>query len=240
MELFIELCKEGKINELKTYKMNLQDIDNYTENANYAENVFGFRLSCEYGHLEVAKWLIDISLKGKGYEKYGAIDIHSNGNEYEFINSCRNGHLEIAKWLIEISQTHKEYMKFGLINIHARNEDAFINSCWYGYLKVAKWLYLLDNGKFDIKIINEQYCNIKNNKLLTRLIGNDYKNNSRIKKEYLKEYNKWKIRIIIRMSGKLIKFYNYIMEKSYSPKGVGYLRANDDFNDKINNITIKC
>ena len=142
-----------------------------------------------------------------------------------FIELCKEG---------KINELEKYYSEHLPINIHADTEDAFGLSCKNNKLDTTKWLYLLDRRNFDINVINNNYDYIKNNKSLTRLIACDYKNNSWIKKEYTKEYNKWKLRIIIKTSGKLMKFYNYIMEKSYSPKGIGYLRAHDDFNNKTN------
>ena len=310
MDLFLELCIDGNINELKKYYIAHPDTDihvddelafimscktghlevakwlielSHTENTYvkiipiniHADNEGAFKWSCSNGHLDVAKWLIKLSQTEKEYAKMGLINIHAT-NEYAFRWSCANGHLEIAKWLIEISknnniglinihansedafslsvrydhlevarwlielsQTEKEYEKMGLINIHSQDDFPFFLSCAYNHLDASKWLYLLDRRNFNIDVINVRYDYIKNNKPLVRIIGFDYKNNNRIRKEYLKEYHKWKLRCIIRMCGKLMKFYNYIMEKSYSPKGIGYIRACDDFNDKIENSTIK-
>ena len=104
MERFITLCKNGNINELQKYYSTHQDINIH------AIDEYAFRLSCENGHIEVAKWLIELSQ----YKNFGLINIHAN-NEYAFRYSCANGQLEVAKWLIELSHDKT----FGLINIHA-------------------------------------------------------------------------------------------------------------------------
>ena len=57
-----------------------------------------FRYSCDYGNIEIAKWLYSL----------GNVNIHAN-NDYAFRYSCDNGHIEIAKWLYSL----------GGINIHA-------------------------------------------------------------------------------------------------------------------------
>ena len=60
------------------------DIDVHTDN----ECVF--RYSCQYGYLNIAKWLVSI---------FGDINIHAE-NDYAFRWSCENGHRNIIKWLV--------------------------------------------------------------------------------------------------------------------------------------------
>ena len=86
---------------------------------------------CDQGHIDVAKWLIDLSRK----PEFTLINIHAN-NDRAFIRSCRQGHLNIAKWLIDLSRQ----ADFTLIDIHSGGEEAFIESCSEGHLDVAKWL----------------------------------------------------------------------------------------------------
>ena len=117
----------------------------------------------------------------------------------------------------------------GLINIHAENECAFVYSCSFRRLEVAKWIYLLDKGKFDVQYINENYEYIKDDKNFVRIIGFDYKNNNFLRKEYKNEYCKWKFKTYIKIICKILKFYKYVLEKSYSPKGIGYIRTKNDF-----------
>jgi hypothetical protein len=124
---FIDYIKEGNLNKAKKF---LQENPIYDI---HAKNEFAFRSSCSNGHLDVSKWLWDIS--------YHKINIHS-GNEEAFRWSCRRGHLEVAKWLWDISD-HK-------INIHVDNEDVFRSSCNNGHIEVAKWLWNIPNHKINI------------------------------------------------------------------------------------------
>jgi len=93
-----------------------------------------FRWACENGHLEVAKWLLQL-----GNEMSSPIDIHGH-DEHAFRWACANGHLEVAKWLWllgnEISSP---------IDIHAHDEYVFRCACKEGHLEIAKWLLLLGN-----------------------------------------------------------------------------------------------
>ncbi len=53
----------------------------------YISYNYTFRVICSHGHLEVAKWLLEV---------------HPNmipNYEFEFALTCQNGHLEVAQWL---------------------------------------------------------------------------------------------------------------------------------------------
>ena len=88
-EQFINLVKEDNLIGLKELWKSSSDKVNFCYNNEYT-----FILSCENGHLEVAKWLWE------NFEH--KIDIHYY-DEDTFRRSCKNGHLEVAKWLWEIS-----------------------------------------------------------------------------------------------------------------------------------------
>ncbi len=90
---------------------------------------YTFRVICSHGHLEVAKWLLEV---------------HPNmipNYEFEFALTCQNGHLEVAQWLLQINPT---------INISAINEHAFRSACFNGHLEVAQWLRSLMPFKYII------------------------------------------------------------------------------------------
>ena len=121
-----------------------------------------FKTSCEYGHLDIAKWLWKIYGGFRGcflafesacvnghlnimkwlYEmnNYNIIVNYSN----VFMYSCENGHIEAANWLL--NNFNKK------INIHHEDEYAFRWSCHNGHLNIAKWLYKL--GKHSNSEVN--------------------------------------------------------------------------------------
>ena len=84
--LFLQVCGYGLINYakylFKNYKINIH------KNADCA-----FRYSCATGHLQAAKWLIDLSK-----QLNSPIDIHA-WNDYVYRYSKQNGHLELYEWL---------------------------------------------------------------------------------------------------------------------------------------------
>ena len=87
---------------------------------------------CGNGHIEAAKWLLQLSQEIKS-----PIDIRAN-NDYAFRWSCRNGKIEMAKWLWQLSQEIKSP-----INIRTYDDFAFKMSCNCGHVEVAKWLCTL-------------------------------------------------------------------------------------------------
>ena len=122
-DIFIRACMNGFLSYgiflLKEYKI---DIHARTECA--------FRYSCENGHIEIAKWLIQL---GESLE-YGKINIHIY-NEYVFRHSCENGHIQIANWLIYLGESEE----YGKIDIHVGDEWAFRYSCENGHIQIAQW-----------------------------------------------------------------------------------------------------
>ena len=84
-----------------------------------------FRLSCEFGHIEVIQWLCDIAHITPKEAKMN--------NNQAFILSCENGHLNVSQWL---------YNTFHITREEATIHDnlAFRSSCVNGHLMVAQWL----------------------------------------------------------------------------------------------------
>ena len=63
--IFSEICKRGFL-EYATYLIDNHDIDIHNNNE------YAFRLSCRYGQLKIAQWLIQLGET----TCYGKIDIH--------------------------------------------------------------------------------------------------------------------------------------------------------------------
>jgi ankyrin repeat protein len=134
-----------------------------------------FKYMCKNGHLEVAKWLLQIKPNismSRNYKyafadacKYGHLELakwllevkptyapviyneygYSNANHLAFYNVCETGHLEVAQWLLTIKPS---------INISARNEHSFRRACENGYLHLAKWLLQI-KPTIDIFAVND-------------------------------------------------------------------------------------
>src|SRR6056297_1461905 len=143
-EHFINACKKGHFNTAKQLYIDHSNVIDIHYNDEEA-----FRLSCLYGHIEIAKWLIQL-----GHEEGRPIDIHAR-YESAFCFSCGNGNLEVAKWLIQL--TFPKVIQRGStgappqygkdegypIDIHAQDEYAFRLSCGNGHLEIVKWLIQL-------------------------------------------------------------------------------------------------
>jgi ankyrin repeat protein len=159
--------------ELAKYILELNPDINIQKNDNMI-----FIVTCSYGHLEVAKWLlklinptmndfyyinkgfINACLQGKLLVAEWLVSLVSNYDilEFEkaFESACENGHLEVAQWLIKVKPN---------INISARDEYSFRFACKNNHLEVAQWLLFF---KPDINIFIRKHeaftdaCNMGN------------------------------------------------------------------------------
>ena len=135
--IFLEIC----INNFLSYGMFIIKEEKNKINI-HIFNEQAFKWSCEKGHIEINRWLIQLGESGDYGKK---INIHSN-HEHAFRLSCFNGHIEIAQWLIQLGESGN----YGKINIHADNDFAFKGSCINGHIEIAQWLiHLGESGNYS-------------------------------------------------------------------------------------------
>lgn len=132
---FVNLCKIGDLVELKKL--------DYTEIDIHYKGEWGFRIACEYGYLDVAKYLIWL-----GEYHNQKINIHIF-DESAMRLACDSGHLHIAQYLIWLGEENN----YGKVDIHIWNESIMRITCASGHLNVAKYLiWLGENGYSQINI----------------------------------------------------------------------------------------
>jgi ankyrin repeat protein len=130
---FIELCIKGDL-------IGAQQLLQLHPNINIsAYNEQAFVDACNYGHLEVCKWLLQVS-KEKGQ------DINISDDEDVFHWTCANGHLDVCQWLLQIKPD---------IDISINNELAFRYACANGHLDVCQWL-LQVKPTINVSIYDEE------------------------------------------------------------------------------------
>jgi hypothetical protein len=92
------------------------------------KNEEAFRLCCENGEIEIAKWLIEFSK-----ENGEMINIHAE-NEYAFRESCESNDMEVAKWLCSLCDEYyieienNKIVKYGIKNMY----DKFLDENIFG------------------------------------------------------------------------------------------------------------
>ena len=94
-----------------------------------------------FGHLDVAKWLYNISIENKS-----PINIHNNYGGAS-IQSCGHGHLDVAKWLYQLGIDTNKPFEVDIIN------KAFYLCRSHNHEDVAFWLHLVGS---KLKILKER------------------------------------------------------------------------------------
>ena len=172
-EAFISACRYGGCLELAKW---ILENSPSPEDLLHAKNEEPFRWACAEGHLEVAKWIVDISRNTNH-----PCNIHHN-NDITFSLACRCGHLEVAKWIFDISprntllfnstaefkwicyNDHFDLAKWIFeiskntddpCNIHIDDDMPFREACKHGNLEFAKWIIQIDR-KCNIRAKNDE------------------------------------------------------------------------------------
>jgi ankyrin repeat protein len=161
---FIDLCKHGNLQKIQEYYCNYYNDFNKILDIS-ADNESAFVCACDYGHLELAQWLLEMKPD---------IDISAGGDD-AFCFACYNGHLKVAQWLLHLKPTIDVFVynncAFGWacknghlavaqwlvnlkpeLNISDNNEYAFRYACKNGHLEVAQWLQSIIPNKYIITI----------------------------------------------------------------------------------------
>jgi hypothetical protein len=91
--LFIDTCSKGDYAMAKhflSYETNELKIDIH------AQNDSAFIGACVHGHIDIAKYLIELASQNRG-----SIDIY-NRNHEAFTGACEKGYLDTAQWLASL------------------------------------------------------------------------------------------------------------------------------------------
>jgi ankyrin repeat protein len=146
MQTFITLCRDGDLDGLKN-KFDKQYVNIHRHNDQ------GFRESCYGGHINVAKYLINMYKINTNYQ---IINIHSN-KEGSFRWACYYGYFNIVKYLISLCKPHQyKISDYKKINIHSENDHGFTMAEYNKQFKIIK--LLISIGSY--KINNQIYINI--------------------------------------------------------------------------------
>lgn len=123
LALFFESeCGSGNLHKARKILHNENTTILYFDSA--------FCAACEHGHLEVAKWLLEINPYNNEYSY-----------DCAFRLACYYGRLNILKWLIDL---------IPYIDITTYDDDGFRTACHRGHLQTAKWLEKLRPDRYKI------------------------------------------------------------------------------------------
>ena len=97
----------------------------------HADDDYAFRWACEYGHIEMAKWLWYLCQTA---EEQKAM-LHAQ-DRWAFRLACQNGHQKVAEWLWHVCPDEEKKAM-----LHAQDDYAFGVACDNGHIEIAKWLW---------------------------------------------------------------------------------------------------
>ena len=123
---FQRACERGEIEKakeelLKDEKLTQHDIG------------YAFRIACFQGHLELAKWILEMSPS----KSIISFECHE-----PLLSACRNRKLEVAEWLVSLKPFLYEVrqLESGKLKAIIKNDiSVFRHACLVGDLEVAQW-----------------------------------------------------------------------------------------------------
>jgi hypothetical protein len=138
--IFRFYCSYGYFDEVKLFfELNSDlNIHSYWDEA--------FRMACANGHLNIVKWLYEISLERNSPIRIGICE------NYDFYWSCYNGNLDCALWLWEIYYKEK-------------NDENYKNF----YCQLFKESF--KNNKYEVSKCLYEICNLRNLPLIKEMFG---------------------------------------------------------------------
>lgn len=90
------------------------------------------QLPCICGHINIAKWIYEVSDDAK---------IFYTKNADPFMLSCVCGHLDMMQWIYSLENKYLDEESI---------KSSFKWSCGCGYLNIAKWLYSLNDNLIEL------------------------------------------------------------------------------------------
>lgn len=163
--IFIECCETGKLILVKWFwKIYEKEIKEYDKSFYEA-----FEQTCKKGHVDIAKWLMDISKIDISYKNY-----------YIYKYCYKNGNFEIIKWMYDIIKNNileinhnilfqivccknnkdiAEWMINTINNNLEPEEKTIIEICRNENFEMLKWLLEIKKTKFPDDFINNVLFN---------------------------------------------------------------------------------
>ncbi len=161
--VFTYACRAANLETIKWFYSELLEIHGIELNINICDYGYegeekkgkNFVDACTYGHLELAKWLLEKVPRSDFEENYGPII------KKALEKTCENGHIEVIEWLQFIRPVYVSDLSF---NQYYRILKNISND---GNIEMIKWLFEKDSDlkeEFmeDIESIFENACEYKN------------------------------------------------------------------------------
>lgn len=129
-DLLLQVCMNDDV-EFAKYLMTIETFDIRINNDNI------FCQSCNYGALNILKWL---------YPQLENLDIKAK-YEYGICGACAGGYLDVAQWLMEIIPD---------LDIKVDNDYCMVQAVEEGYHDIIDWIMKIEPDRYVIEY-NEEY-----------------------------------------------------------------------------------